>query len=62
MSPCDNDLFAEVKEPVRGTQYNTRDKFIRAIGRSILNINKDGRAEKFGKNVVNNGGNYIEDT
>ena len=45
MSPCDYDLFAKVKEPLRGTRYNTRDELIRAIGRSIRNINKDGCAD-----------------
>ena len=45
MSPCDYDLFTEVKEPLRETQYNTRDELIRAIGWSIQNINKDGRAD-----------------
>ena len=30
---------------LRGTRYNTRDELIRAIGRSIQNINKDGRAD-----------------
>ncbi|KAJ4438964.1 hypothetical protein ANN_14918 [Periplaneta americana] len=45
MSPCDYDLFAKVKEPLRGTRYNTRDELIRAIERSIRNINKDGRAD-----------------
>ncbi|KAJ4450034.1 hypothetical protein ANN_01441 [Periplaneta americana] len=44
MSPCDYNLFTKVKEPLRGTRYNTRDELIRAIGRSIRNINKDGRA------------------
>ncbi|KAJ4443292.1 hypothetical protein ANN_04960 [Periplaneta americana] len=39
-SPCDYDLFAKVKELLRGTQYNTRDELIRAIGRSIWNIKK----------------------
>ena len=43
MSPCDYDLFAKVKEPLRGTRYNTRNELIRAIGRSIRKINKDGR-------------------
>ena len=36
MSPCDYDLFAKVKEPLRGTL---------AIRRSIRNINKDGRGD-----------------
>ena len=42
MSPCDLNLFARVKEPLRGTRYSTRDDFIRAIGQSIRNTNKDG--------------------
>ncbi|KAJ4438703.1 hypothetical protein ANN_14650 [Periplaneta americana] len=45
MSPCDYDLFAKVKEPLRGTRYNARDELIRALGWSIRNINKDGRAD-----------------
>ncbi|KAJ4441771.1 hypothetical protein ANN_11629 [Periplaneta americana] len=45
MSPCDYDLFTKVKELLRGIRYNTRDELIRAIGRSIRNINKDGRAD-----------------
>ena len=32
------------KKKLRGTRHNTRDEIIRAIGRSIRNINKDGRA------------------
>ena len=39
-SPCDFDLFAKVKEPLRGTRYDTRDEIIRTIGRPIRNINK----------------------
>ena len=42
MSPCDYDLFAKVKEPLRVTQYNTSDELIYAIWWSIRNINKDG--------------------
>ncbi|KAJ4436367.1 hypothetical protein ANN_18999 [Periplaneta americana] len=38
MSPCDYNLFAKVKEPLRGTRYNTRDELIHTIGRSIRNI------------------------
>ena len=45
MCPCDYDLFAKVKEPLRGTRYNTRDELFSAKGRSIQNINKDGRAD-----------------
>ena len=44
-SPRDYDLLAKVKEPLRGTWYNTRDELSRAIGRSIRNVNKDGRAD-----------------
>ena len=43
MSPSDYYLFAKVKEPQRGSRYNTRDELIRAIRRLIRNINKDGR-------------------
>ena len=42
MSTCDYDLFTKVKEPLRGTWYNTRDELINAIGQSIWNIIKDG--------------------
>ena len=42
MSPCNHNLFTEVKESLRGTRYNTRDEPIHAIGRSIWDINKDG--------------------
>ena len=40
ISPYDYDLFAKVKEPLRGTRCNTRDELIRAIGRSVRNIIK----------------------
>ena len=39
------DLFAKVKEPLRGSWYNSRDELIDAMGRSIRNINKYGRAD-----------------
>ena len=42
MRPCDNNLFAKAKEPLRGTRYNTRDELIRAIGRPMQIINNDG--------------------
>ena len=45
MSPCDYDLFAKVKEPLQGAQYNTRNELIRAVGRSIWDFNKDGPAD-----------------
>ena len=39
----------QVKEPLRETRYNTKDELIRAIGRSIRNINEDGRADSVGR-------------
>ena len=45
LNSWDYDLFAKVKELLRGTRYKTRDELIRAIGRSIRNINKDERAD-----------------
>ena len=68
MSPCDYDLVAKVKESQRGMRYNTRDKLIRAVGGSIWDINKDGRAigvrrlTNIWQNVINKRGDYIEGT
>ena len=68
MSPCDYDLFAKVKEPLRGTRYNTRDELIHAIEWSMRNINKDGRADgvrcllNIWQKVINKGIDYIEGT
>ena len=45
MSPCDYYLFAKVKEPLRGTRYNTRVEILHGIGWSIRIINKDGLAD-----------------
>ena len=39
------DLFTKVIESLRGTRYNTRYELIRAAGRSVQNIDKDGRAD-----------------
>ena len=63
MSPCDYDLFAMVKEPLWWTRYNTRNQLIRAIGRSIWYINKDGvRSLPYNwQKVINKGGEYTED-
>ena len=38
---------------LRGTRYNTRDELVRAIRRSIRNINKDGRADDV-RRLLNN--------
>ena len=67
MSPCDYDLFVKVKESLRGTRYNTRDKLVRAIRRSIWNIKKDGRADGVTPSIhlaegINKGGDYIKCT
>ena len=43
MGPCNYDLFAKLKEPLRGTRYNTSNELIPVIWRSIGNISKDGR-------------------
>jgi transposase len=40
MSPCDDGLFAKVKEPLRGTRYNTREEIIHAVGWTLLDINR----------------------
>ena len=58
--------FDKVKEPLRGTRYNTRDELIRAIELSIRNINK-GRADGVRRrpNIQKMGqirGDYIEST
>ena len=45
MSRCYYDLFVKVKEPLRGTRYNTRDELIYVIRFSIWNVNKGGRAD-----------------
>ena len=45
LSSCDYDLFAKVKEPLRGIRYNTRDELIHSIEWSIQNINKEGRSD-----------------
>jgi hypothetical protein len=44
MSPCSYDLFAEMKESMRGTRYNKR-KIIHAVGLSLLDIDRRGRAD-----------------
>jgi hypothetical protein len=65
MSLCDYDFFAKMKEPLRGTRYNTREEIIRAVGRSLLDINRSGRADgvrrlpQVWQKVVHMGGEYI---
>jgi hypothetical protein len=41
----DYDLFAKMKEPLQGTCYNTREEIICPLGRSLLDINRRGRAD-----------------
>ena len=56
-----------MKQPLRGTRYNTRDEVICAIGRSIRNINKVGHADgvrclcKIWQKVINKVQDYIND-
>ena len=63
MSPCDYDPFTKVKELLLRTT-----KEIRATGRSIGNINEDGRPDDVGRlpniwqNMLNKEGDYIEST
>jgi hypothetical protein len=67
MSPCDYDLFAKMKEPLRGTRYNTREEIIRVVERSLLDINRSGRAvvydafHKFGRRWYTWGANILKE-
>jgi transposase len=45
MNPDDYDSFAIMKEPLRGTRYNSREEIIRAVGQSLLDINRSGHAD-----------------
>jgi hypothetical protein len=64
MSPCDYDLFAKMKEPLQGIQYNTRE-IIHAVGLSLLDINRSERADgvqclpQIWQKVVHMGGGTI---
>ena len=66
MSPCEFDLFAKMKAPLRGIRYNTREAIIHAVGRSLLDINRSGHADgvrrlpRIWQKVVHMGGDYIE--
>ena len=68
MSPFDYDLFVKVKEPLRETRYKRRHELFRAVGRSLWNINKDGRADGVRRlpiiwqKVINKNGDFIEGT
>ena len=59
MSPCDYDTFAKVIESLRGTRYNIRNELIHVIGRSIRNINKDGRLPNISQKEINKGKQYF---
>jgi hypothetical protein len=41
----DYDLFAKMKETLRGTGYSAREEIIGAVGRSLLDMNRSGRAD-----------------
>jgi transposase len=67
VSPCDYVLFPKMKEPLRRKRCNTRDAIIRAMGRSLQDINRDGPADgvrrlpQVWQKVVGMGGDYIEE-
>jgi hypothetical protein len=42
MCPYDYDLFTKMEEPLHGTCHNAREEIIRAVGRSLLDINGSG--------------------
>jgi hypothetical protein len=56
----------KIKEPLRGTRYNTREEVIHTVGRSLLDINRNGHADgvrrlpQIWQKVVHMGGEYIE--
>jgi hypothetical protein len=65
----DYNLFAKMKEPLRGTHYNTRAKIICAVGHLLLDIYRSGRANGVLRlpqiwqvvvHMVGRGGDYIE--
>jgi hypothetical protein len=66
MSPCDCDVFAKMKEPLRGTRYSRIEEIIDAVGRSLLDINRIGHADgvrrlpQIWQKVVHMGGDYTE--
>jgi hypothetical protein len=66
MRLCNYDLFTRMKEPPRGTRYNTREEIIHAVGRSLLDINRSGCADgvqclpQIWQRAVRMGGDYIE--
>ena len=65
MSPCNLRSLRQSERTTARDPYNTRDEPIRAIGRSIRNINKDGRADgvrrlpNIWKKVIKKGGGTI---
>jgi hypothetical protein len=39
-SKKDSDLFVKMKEPLRGTRYNTREQIVRSVRQSLLDLNR----------------------
>jgi transposase len=66
MKPCDCGLSAKMKEPLRETHYNTRQKIIHAVGQSLMDINKHECTDsvqcltQIWQKVVHMGANYTE--
>jgi hypothetical protein len=66
MCPYDYDLFANMKEPLGETHYNTKEEIIHTAGRSLLDINRSGRTDgiqhlpQIWQKAVHVEGNYNE--
>ena len=66
LSPCDFDLFPQLKKPMRGTRYNDLDELKEAVAIEVRHINSGclatGIAQLPGrwKSVIEHRGHYIE--
>lgn len=66
LSPCDFDLFPQLKEPMRGIRFNDTDELEDAVAKEVRRINSGclatGIARLPGrwKSVIERGGRYIE--
>jgi len=66
LSPCDFDLIAKMKEPLRGIRFRTVPEILQAVDRSNRTINTTGAAKGVlrlphrWQRIVHNAGDYIE--
>ena len=66
LSPCDYDLIPKLKEPLRDIRFQTVPDILRAVGRSLRNIDRTVTATGIRRflhrwqRVVDNAGDYIE--